>query len=107
VSMLQERIDANVLERSYGLYRNPWFLVEKKDKKHRLINLATNINVVTVRDAILPPNVDEFLEHIAGRPVCILLDFLSRYDQITLYLASRDLTAIQTPLSLLRQTTLL
>jgi hypothetical protein len=58
VSMLQERIDANVLERSHGPYRNPWFLVEKKDKKHRLINSATNINAVTVRDAMLPPNVD-------------------------------------------------
>jgi hypothetical protein len=107
VSMLQERIDVNVLERSYGLYRNPWFLVEKKDKKHRLINLATNINAVTVRDVMLPPNMDEFLEHVAGRLVCTLLDFLSGYDQITLYPASRDLIAIQTPLGLLRQTTLL
>jgi hypothetical protein len=107
VSMLQERIDANILERSHGPYRNPWFLVEKKDKKHRLINSATNINAVTVRDAMLPPNVDEFSEHVAGRPVCTLLDFLSGYDQITLHPASRDLTAIQTPLGLLRQTTLL
>jgi hypothetical protein len=69
-----------MLERSYRLYRNPWFLVEKKDKKHRLINLVTNINVVTVRDVILPPNIDEFSEHVARRLVCILLDFLSGYD---------------------------
>jgi hypothetical protein len=96
-----------MLERSYRLYRNSWFLVEKKDKKHRLINLVTNINVLTVRDAILPPNMDEFLEHVARRLVYTLLDFLSGYDQITLYLASRDLTAIQTLLGLLRQTTLL
>jgi hypothetical protein len=60
-----------------------------------------------VRDVILPPNMDEFLEYIAGRLVYTLLDFLSGYDQITLYLASRDLTAIQTPFGLLRQTMLL
>jgi hypothetical protein len=51
---------------------------------------------------MLPPNVNEFSEHIAGRPICTLLDFLSSYDQITLHLASRDITAIQTPLGLLR-----
>lgn len=107
VSMLQQRIDAAVLERSHRLYRNPWFLVQKKDKKHRLINSATNINAVTIRDAMLPLNVNEFSEHVAGRPVCTLLDFLSGYDQITLHPASRDITAIQTPLGLLQQTTLL
>jgi transposase InsO family protein len=107
IEMLQERMDANTLERGHGPYRNAWFLVKKKTGGHRLINSATEMNSVTIRDAMLPPNADEFAEDLAGRPMSTLLDFLSGYDQITLHKNSRDMTAIQTPLGLLRQTTLL
>ena len=81
--------------------------MKKKDSKYRLINSTTFINTYTIRDAILPPNIDEFIEDIIGRPISTLLDFLLGYDQITLDMNSRDITAIQTPLGLLRQTTLL
>lgn len=69
-----------MLERGYGPYRNPWFLVKKKDGNYRLINSAININAITIRDAMLPPSADEFSEHVAGRLVCTLIDFLSSYD---------------------------
>jgi len=102
IDMLQKRIDASIFERCHGPYRNAWFLVEKKDKKHRLINSATILNGYTIRDAMLPPSADDFAEDVSGRPMCTLLDFLSGYDQIALHPLSRDLTAIQTPLGLLR-----
>lgn len=73
-------MDVGVLERGHRPYRNPWFLVKKKTTGHRLINSVTNINVVIIRDAMLPPNADEFAEDLVGRPVSSLLDFLSRYD---------------------------
>jgi hypothetical protein len=60
------------------------------------------MNSVTIRDTILPPNTDEFAKDLARRPILTLLDFLLGYDQITLYKNSRDITAIQTPLGLLR-----
>jgi hypothetical protein len=65
------------------------------------------MNSVTIRNAMLPPNTDEFAEDLARRPMSTLLDFLLGYDQITLHKNSRDITAIQTLLGLLRQTTLL
>ena len=107
VEMLQERIDAGILEQCHGPYRNPWFLVKKKNGKHRFINSAIYVNAVTIRDALIPPNVDEFAEDVAGRSLVSLVDFFSGYDNITLHEGSRDLTAVMTPLGLFRQTTLL
>jgi len=105
--MLKDRIKRGTLEFSYGLYRNLWFLVAKKEKgEYRLIVAATDMNKVTIRDANMPLNVDEFSEEFAGCVVVSLLDFFSRYDQALLDMKSRDMTAFQTPLGLVRTTRL-
>jgi hypothetical protein len=106
VEMLKDRISSGLLEPCYGPYRNPWFLVKKKSGKYRMVNAAMNINKVTVRDANLPPSVDEFSEEFAGMQMTSLINFFSGYDQIELDSRCRDLTAFMTPLGLLRQTTL-
>lgn len=107
IEMLKERLKNGVLEPCSGPYRNPWFLVKKREKrKYRLINAAIDMNRHTIRDANLPPSVDEFSEEFAGCKVASLIDFFSGYDQIELDIQSRDLTAFQTPLGLLRMTTL-
>ena len=105
--MLRERMRNGILEPCHGPYRNPWFLVKKKNGKYRLINSATNINRVTIKDANLPPSPDQFAEEFAGRAIGSYLDFFSGYDQLELDQRSRDLTAIMTDLGLLRQCTLL
>jgi hypothetical protein len=64
------------------------------------------VNRRSIRDANLPPSADEFSEEFAGCKVASLIDFFSGYDQVELDVRSRDLTAFQTPLGLLRQTTL-
>lgn len=104
--MLQDRLNAGKLEYAHSPYRNPWFLVKKKSGKHRMVNAAMNINAVTIRDANLPPSVDELSEALAGCHIMSLLDFHSGYDQVELDKSSRDITAFQTPLGLLRMTTL-
>jgi len=106
IQMLEERLKSGVLERCDGPYRNPWFLVKKKSGKYRVVNAAMEMNKYTVRDANLPPNCDEFSEQCAGMAVATLMDWFSGYDQCTLHPESRDMTAFQTPLGLLRQTTL-
>jgi hypothetical protein len=63
------------------------------------------MNQVTVRDANMPPNADEFSEEFVGCAVASLIDF-SGYDQVELDPSSRDLTAFMTPLGLLRMMTL-
>ena len=106
VKMLLERLDRGVLEKCNGPYRNPWFLVAKKAAgAYRLINAAMKMNSVSLRDANMPPSVDEFSEEFAGCYCASLIDFFSGYDQLTLDIRSRDMTAFMTPLGLLRMTT--
>lgn len=104
--MVRERLNAGTLEFCHGPYRNPWFLVKKKDKGYRMINAAMNMNKVTIRDANLPPESDEFAEEFAGMPMTSLIDWFSGYDQVLLHEKSRDLTAFMTPEGLVRQTRL-
>jgi hypothetical protein len=106
IKMIQERVDRSTLELCDSQYRNPWFLVKKKDKGYRLINNAQKLNGKTIRDAALPPSADEFSERIAGRAIYSLFDLFSGYDQITLHTSSRDMTAFQTPIGLVRQCTI-
>ena len=106
VDMVKQRLKNGVLEPSYGPYRNPWFLVKKGNGKYRLINAAMNINRVTIRDANMPPSVEDFVDEFAALSCCSLIDFFSGYDQVALHPESRDLTAFMTPLGLMRCTTL-
>jgi hypothetical protein len=79
--MLKERLNKGVLEYSKGLYRNLWFLVKKKKPgDYKLINSATHLNIVTRRDANLPPSIDEFAEEFIGCYVISLVDLYSGYD---------------------------
>src|ERR1700730_1689040 len=64
------------------------------------------INKHTVRDANLPLSVDEFSEEFAGCQIASLIHFFSGYNQVELDVKSRDLTGFQTPIGLLRMTTL-
>ena len=106
-NMLRERLDRGTLELCHGPYRNPWFVVGKKEKgKYRLINAALEMNKVTICDANLPPSVDEFSEDFAGCAIASLVDFFLGYDQVELAAMFRDLTAFMTPLGLLQMTRL-
>ena len=52
------------------------------------------MNAVTIRDALIPLNVDKFTEDVAGRPLVLLIDVFSSYDNVTLHPESRNMTAI-------------
>ena len=104
--IINAKLDCGALEKSFGPYRNPWFLVPKKAGKYRLINAAQRLNAVTIKDASLPPSADDFSEEFAGFPLLSLLDLFSGYDQYILAPESRDMTAFMTPFGLLRMTTL-
>jgi hypothetical protein len=106
VDMINDRLDRGTLERCDSQYRNPWFLVRKKDGKHRLINNAQHMNRVTIRDANLAPTADEFSEWFACCLILSLMDMFSGYDQMTLHEESRDMTAFQTLVGLVRSCTI-
>jgi len=71
-----------------------------------LINAAQRLNTITIKDASLPLSSEEYSEDFAGFPLLLLLDLFSGYDQCELDPSSRDMTAFQTPLGLLRMTAL-
>jgi hypothetical protein len=107
IDMLKERMKANILEHSRGPYRNPWFLAKKQTPgTYRIINAATHMNKVTIKDANVPPNTEEFAEDFAGMSIGSLVDLYSGYDQCELHQNSRDMTAFMTHLGLLRYCTL-
>jgi hypothetical protein len=92
--MLKERLNRGVLEYFKGLYKNLWFLVKKKKpREYRLINLAMYLNAVIRRDTNLPLFINEFTDEFTGYYITSLVDLYSGYNQILLYLKSRDLTA--------------
>ena len=108
IAILKDRMKKGTLEPCHGPYRNPWFLVKKKQPgKYRMVIAAIQMNAVTIRDANMPPNADEFAEDFAGMAMCSMVDLYSGYDQIPLDPSCRDMTAIMTPLGLLRMTTIL
>jgi hypothetical protein len=104
IKILKARIDCGMLKRSRGPYRKLSFLVKKKQADHCMVAAFTMANTYTTLEAALPPWVDEFTEEFAGMAILSILDLFSGYDQMILAEQSRDMTAIQMPLGLLRVT---
>jgi hypothetical protein len=102
--MVKERVSLGLIERSWGPYRNCSFFVPKKNGKYRFIISCTQANAVTLEDAGLPPNVEEFAEYFSGFPIISLIDIFCSYEQISLGEESRDLLAFQTSRGLYRPT---
>ena len=107
IEMMNKQIATGVLESCHESYCNPWFLVKKKSEVYCFMVAAMKINTVTIRDAHMPPDVEDFAKNFAGMSASFLLNYFSRYNNITLHEESRDMTAIQTPVGLLCQATLL
>lgn len=106
IELLKEKIDSGVLELCQSAYRSHWFCVMKKNGKLRIVFNLQQLNSITIRDAGLPPILDSFVEPFAGSQCYTVFDMLSGFDARTVHPKSRDLTAIQTPLGLLRLTCL-
>ncbi len=79
--MLRECFQKNLIELSYALYRNPYFLVKKKEEnKYRLINNVMEINRITIRDENLPPAINEFSEKFSNYIITSLINFFFDYN---------------------------
>ena len=72
---MEDRLRKDIFKYYYRLYRNPFFLViKKKPRDYRIINAAININRVTIRDANLPPSLDDFSEEFTGIYILSLIN---------------------------------
>jgi hypothetical protein len=70
--IMKEKLELGLLEPSEGPYRSRYFLVAKKQPgEYRFINDVHPLNKVTIRDAGMPPVVDEFSEEFSDYPITI------------------------------------
>ena len=104
--MLKEKIEAGVYEKTQSSYRSRWFCVEKKNGDLRMVHDLQKLNGVTIRDTGVPPILDEFVEAYAGRSIYSVLDMYWGFYARVLDVKSQDMTAFQTPLGVLRITSL-
>ena len=103
IKMLQERINADLLEFNFDLYRNLWFLINKKIKnKYRMINAIMNMKKVIIRDVNLSFNVKKFLKEFADMLITSLINFFFNYDQMMFVEKCRNLTTFMISFELLR-----
>lgn len=107
INLLKDKINAGVYEQSQSSYRSKWFCVEKKATgKLRIVHNLQALNAVSIRDAGLPPILDDFVEPFAGRQCYSVFDLFWGFDARKLDPASRDMTAFLTPIGQLRLTSM-
>ena len=102
IEMLRERMNVELFEKCHDLYRNFWFLIKKKSNKYRMINAAMNINRVTIWNANLSFQMNAFAEEFADMQMISLIDFFSKYDQLSFDKRNRNFIAFMISFELLR-----
>ena len=102
IRLLKEKITAGVYEEAQSSYRSRWFCVKKKNGELRIVHDLQKLNGVSIRDSGVPPILEEFVEAYAGRSVYTVLDMYWGFHARMLDEDSRDMTAFQTPLGVLR-----
>jgi hypothetical protein len=80
--------------------------VTKSNGKLRIVHDLQVLNKVTIKDAGLPPKIEEFVDSFAGRACYGLGDIMGGYDERELDPASRPLTTFETVLGRLQLTRL-
>ena len=98
IKLIRQRLKTGLYEQSTSSYSSPIFCVKKQDGKLRIVHDLQDLNRVTIKDAGLPPTIDEFVESFAGRACYGLGDIMGGYDERELDESSRPLTTFETPL---------
>ncbi len=107
IEIIKAKIESGIYQESSSSYRSRWFCVLKKDGKSlRIVHDLQPLNAVTIKDAGLPPKVEEYAESFGGRGCYGMFDLFVGFDQRKLADISRDLTTFQTPLGTLRLTSI-
>ena len=66
IDLFKKKIAAGVYEPSDASYRSWWFCVKKKNGSLRIVHDLQPLNAITIRNAAVPPFVDQFIEGMAG-----------------------------------------
>lgn len=96
-----------VILHCHDLYQNLWYLVKKSiPGKYWLVNVAVELNWVTIKDTNLPFSTNELSEKFASYAISSFINFLLGYNQGKLDKKSRELTGFMILLGLVRIITL-
>ena len=89
---MKTHISTGRYEPSSALYHSTFFTVEKKGGLLRIVHDLQPLNAVTIRDATLPPRIEDMIKSFARCAIFGLFDLKAGYNNRLLALASRDLT---------------
>lgn len=102
IQLLKQMIDDKQLAHSNSPYRNPIFLIPKKDRQNfRLLIDLRELNRHTIPAAAHPPATDELLTEISQKGFNLYLDISNAFFQVRISEKAGKYTAFQTPLGLL------
>jgi hypothetical protein len=106
MDQVYKKLSTGVYEPSNSSYRSHIFTVAKKDGKIQIVHDLQKLNPVTIKDAGLPPLIEQFAESYARKSIYTLMDIYVGYDHRILGEASCDLTTFQTPIGTYHLTSL-
>ncbi|MBW0509413.1 hypothetical protein O181_049128 [Austropuccinia psidii MF-1] len=104
IELVKERISTGLHEQSTSSYKSSVFCVAKPNQKLRIVHDLQDLNQVTIKDAGLPPNVDEFVGSFSVRNLYGLGDIMGGYDERELDTTTTPLTKVEAPLGRLQIT---
>ena len=84
MEMLEDQCQAGKYELSSSSYQSAVFAVEKKNGKLCLVHDLQPLNRVTIRDAGLPPCMEDIIENLKGHSFYFVADLKSGYDTVPL-----------------------
>lgn len=95
--MVNDLINADVVQKSVSQYAGPVLLVKKKNGNYRLCVDFRALNNKTIKEHYPMPIIEEQISRLASKKFFTALDLASGYYQIPMSLDSRHLTAFVTP----------
>ena len=80
LQIMKTHISTGRYEPLSASYRSTFFAVEKKGGLLRIVHDLQPLNAVTIRDATLPPRVEDMIESFTGRAIFGLFDLKAGYN---------------------------
>ncbi|MBW0522153.1 hypothetical protein O181_061868 [Austropuccinia psidii MF-1] len=104
--LIREIIRTWLYEQSTSSYTSPTFCVAKSNVKVRIFHDLQELNKFTIKDAGLPPHIEEFVDAFSGRVCYVLGDIMGGYSERELDSTTRPLTTFVTPVGRIKLTIL-
>lgn len=95
--IIEDLLDAKIIQESKSPYSSPALLVNKKDGSKRLVIDYRALNRITVKNKFSMPIIEEIMNSLHGYRIFTSLDLASDYHQIPMEQNSIPYTAFSTP----------